>query len=127
MIEPNFDMDDAFTVKDERAFWRRAVIKTFGFLGLILAVLVLAIIFLVHNVKAAPVAEAGGDGVIVQLTDELCTLSAVTNLKGRATWTERGVVTEGCWANANGLVMFYFADRTVVAIPAQAFQRVTGV
>jgi hypothetical protein len=114
--------------KDERAFWRMAVIKTLGFIGVLLAVGVLAIILTIHNVKAAPIAEGGGNGVLVVLTDEPCTLSAVANLKGRATWTENGKTHEGCYApSPAGVIMFYFGDRTVVAIPNSAFQRVHGV
>ena len=87
-----------------------------------------SLILYVGQGRAAPVAEAGGDGgVIVQLTDEPCALPAVANLKNRATWTEAGKVTEGCWAAGRGLVMLYFADKTVVAVPAQAFSRTTGV
>lgn len=76
---------------------------------------------------AAPVATAGDDRVVVTLTDEKCTLPAVSNLPMRATWKEGGTTHEGCYAVAPGLVLFYFADKSVVAIPAQAFRRVTGV
>ena len=86
-----------------------------------------SLILYVGQGRAAPVAEAGGEGVRVLLTDEPCALPAVANLKNRATWTEAGKVTEGCWAAGRGLVMLYFADKTVVAVPAQAFSRTTGV
>ena len=121
MIEPNFDMDD-------RAFWRRAVIKTLGVLGLILGALILAIVFVIYNVNAAPVAEAVGNGVVVTLYDEPCSVGAVSNLKQRATWNEKGTVFEGCWGNAQGTVLMYFErDRSVVALPAGVFARVSNV
>lgn len=74
----------------------------------------LALLFVVPT-HAAPIAKAGDDNVVVTLTDEPCALPAVSNIH------------EGCYAVGRGLAMFYFADRTVVAIPVQAFQRVTGV
>ena len=77
---------------------------------------------------AATVAEADGGDVKITLTDEPCALMAmVSNLRNRATWTEAGKVTEGCWATGRGLVMLFFADRSVVTVPAQAFHRVSGV
>ena len=126
MIEPNFD-DDSFEIKNERAWWRRLAVMTFGSLGLIAIVVGLVFFFAAHSVKAAPVAEAGGQGVVITLTDEPCVLKAVSNLKQRATWTENNRLTEGCWATGGGLVMLYFADLTVLAVPAGVFQRVVGV
>ena len=99
------------------------------FMEYICALLLVAcsVLLVVAIVQAAPVATAGDDSVVVTLTDEPCALPAVANLKLRATWTEKGVTHEGCFAVSQGLAMFYFADRTVVAIPVQAFTRVTGV
>lgn len=87
-----------------------------------------SLILYVGQGRAAPVAEAGGEGLRVLLTDEPCAVSAVANLKQRATWTEKGTTYEGCWSAARGLVLMYFAqDRSVVAIPVEAFSRVQGV
>lgn len=77
-------------------------------------------------VRAAPIAEAGGNGVKVMLYDEPCALAAVVNLAKRGTWTQAGTVIEGCWAVSNGLVLCYWADRTIIAIPSSVFTRVSG-
>lgn len=81
-------------------------------------------------VLPAPVFTATADGATVTLTDEPCTIRAVSNLRYRATWEEKGKVFEGCWsANPRvGVVSAYFVeDRTVVAIPIPMFERVTGI
>lgn len=89
---------------------------------------VIAIFLWAAGVIAAPIAEAvAGDGSVkVILTDEPCALSAIVNLGKRVTWAERGGVIEGCYGIGNGLVLCYFADRTVVAIPSSVFNRVSG-
>lgn len=71
---------------------------------------------------------ASGNGVVVTLLDEPCALAAVTNLPRRATWLEAGNTIEGCWAQSAilPLVLTYWADRTVVAIPASAFAASQG-
>lgn len=72
-------------------------------------------------------AESEG-GVRLVLTDEPCRLSAVENLARRALWTEGRETFDGCYGiNRAGIVMLYFSDKTVAAIPASAFQRVTGI
>ena len=78
---------------------------------------------------AAPIYQAEADGARVVLTDEPCTLAAVSNLKFRATWTEKGKTFEGCWGARPdaGFVMAYWSDRTVVVMPLQIFIQVTGV
>lgn len=65
-------------------------------------------------------------GVTVRLTDEPCALEAVTNMPNRATWTEAGVVTEGCFGIQGTLLLAYWADKTVTALPVRAFQRVSA-
>lgn len=120
-------MTGDFEIKNERAWWRWLLIWTLGGIGFVLAVLLLGMILTVHSVKAAPVATAGDEQVVITLTDEACTLTAVTNLKLRATWAEKGVTHEGCYAVGHGLVLTYWADKTVAAIPAGAFARVTAL
>ena len=76
---------------------------------------------------AAPLFQAESQGIKVIVYDEPCALPEITNLPRRATWTEDGRVTEGCAAaHPMGVVMLYFADKTVVVVATQAFVRVTG-
>lgn len=78
---------------------------------------------------AEPVYQATApDGVRVTLHDDKCALPEITNLPRRATWIEQGKAFEGCWGARpdQGIVLAYFADKTVVSIPVQAFSRVTG-
>lgn len=75
-------------------------------------------------VIGAPRLIAAGDEVTIVLYDDPCWLSEkVTNLPMRATWTDKGAApVEGCWnLNNEGIVMFYFADRTVVAVAKKYF------
>lgn len=76
----------------------------------------------------APIYEGRGETVTVTLTDEPCTVAAVSNLPRRATWTERGKVFEGCYEMVGGVVVMYFAEyRTVILAPRGAFQPVSGI
>ena len=79
------------------------------------------------SAHAGPLAEAAAGGIQITLHSEKCAQVAVTNLPGRATWTEGGRVSEGCFAidRNNGLIVLYFDDRTVVAVPLAAFQKVS--
>lgn len=69
-----------------------------------------------------------GDQVTILLHSEPCKQEGVTNLPRRATWQEKGKLTEGCWGvyPPIGLVMLYFADKTVVGMPAQFFEKAGG-
>jgi hypothetical protein len=78
------------------------------------------------NALAEPVYEAAGDGVRIVIHSEECALKEITNLPRRATWHEGSKMVEGCAGNANGIAVFWFADRTVVALPGQMFNRVVG-
>jgi hypothetical protein len=94
------------------------------------AVIVLSLGMIVPSLgMAAPLYRASGGGVQIVLTDEPCAMSAVSNLAKRSTWTENGKTLEGCWgvSEAVGLVMAYWSDRTVTAIPAQIFVKVQEV
>jgi hypothetical protein len=79
--------------------------------------------------RAEPVFQAGDGKTTVVLYNDPCAEPAVTNLPHRATWTEGPKVIEGCWVLAAniGLVVTYFADKTVVLIPAEGFRKVQGV
>jgi hypothetical protein len=67
-------------------------------------------------------------GVTILLTDESCDLrDKVGNLPNRATWKENGVTHEGCWGLYGQTVMAFFADLTVVAIPAHTFREAVNI
>lgn len=96
----------------------------YGFRVLFFGIVLLFVISLAY---AEPVYEAKGDGVRVVVYTEDCALKEVSNLPRRATWTENGKTHEGCAGlHPMGLAMFYFADKTVVAIPMSQFARITG-
>ena len=94
------------------------------------AVIVLSLSMIVPTLgMAAPLYRASGSGVQIVLTDEPCVLPAVSNLQKRAMWVEGGVTQEGCWgvSEAVGMVMAYWSDRTVTALPPQIFTKVQEV
>lgn len=104
----------------ERCYWRRVGFVIF---------LALALVLLPLGLYAGPVAMMEGKGLSVTLYHpEKCQLEAVSNLPFRATWTENGKTFEGCFTidGQLGIVRMYFEDKSVVAIPVQLFQRVTG-
>ena len=87
-------------------------------------IVAVGLLFIWAGLYAAPIAVATAPGVTVTLFDEKCKLPAVNNLPLRATWTQAGKTTEGCFggfteANAIGI---YFEDGTVAVIPAQAIK-----
>ncbi len=88
--------------------------------------LVAVVLFLVTPAYAAPVAIGQHEGITVVLTDEPCALDAVSNLQRRATWTEGGKTFEGCFGILGGMVVAYFSDKTVAAIPVQHFAPARG-
>jgi len=77
---------------------------------------------------AAPIYRAEAEGVVIILTDEDCKLPEVSNLKKRAVWKEGGQSFEGCYGGHPffPIVMAYFADKTVVALPAEIFVPIQG-
>ena len=121
MIEPNFDDDE----REERHFLRNAIIRTM--IGFLLFCVLIGVLFYAPGAKSAPIAQADAGDIRVTLTDEACALDAVTNLKLRVTWLEKGKLTEGCFGVGNGIVTMYFADKTAVSVLADIFQRVQGV
>lgn len=68
------------------------------------------------------------DGLTITLYSEPCALKEVVNLPKRATWDEKGKLFEGCWGvSPFGVAMFYFEDKTMAVIPAEAFKKVVGI
>src|SRR3990167_2714326 len=93
---------------------------------IIITILLLGLLAIPAN--AAPLVSAAQDGKVVTLTDEPCVLQAVVNLPYRVTWAEKGVITEGCYRVMGGqIVLGYFADRTVVALPLAMFRQASEV
>lgn len=122
-IYPEMSSSDA---KAERGFLRKVI----AVLGAICFFLLFALAATwPTKANALPIAQTvTQDGQKIVLTDEECRLDAVKNLKHRATWTENGKVYEGCYGvHPAGVVLGYFADKTVVMIPVQTFTQVIGV
>ena len=67
---------------------------------------------------AQPIAVVSGSGTTITLTDEPCAIEAVSNLPKRATWVDTKGKFEGCWGSQGPVVLAYFEDKSVVAIPA---------
>lgn len=115
--------------KRDRATLRDIVLKVYGWIGVAcLVFLVLLAATWPTGANAAPMFQAQAEGVKIVIYDEPCKLDAVSNLKHRATWHEKGKVYEGC-AGAHPafpIIMGYFADKTVVALPVEMFTRVSG-
>lgn len=103
-------------MKNRARNWQRAMCR----------VAVLALLLAALPTDGAPLFRAEDGGAIVTLHSEPCALKEVINLKHRATWIEKGKVSEGCWGAREGIVLMYFDDKTVAIAPAQAFERVTG-
>ena len=92
--------------------------------GVLAAILVL----FTPQAGAEKIAHSEGNGVVFSLYDDKCQLEAVSNLPKRATWAEKGVTHEGCYAlHPAGLVVAYFADRTVVLAPTRVFRQVVAI
>lgn len=102
--------------------------KPFGRWEIGAAVFGLLFILLLWHFKARAEAVYRADlkDIVVTLYKEKCSGLPVENLKHRAVWREGGKNTEGCWgASPIGVILFYFADKTVAAIPMRAFEPVT--
>lgn len=110
---------------DERGMERRYWLRV----GTLLAIAVaLVMIFWPMQASADPLFQAKTpEGVVITIHNDKCALPEVENLPTRITWDEKGKITEGCYGIKHGIVIFYFADKTVGIIPAQIFERVIGV
>jgi hypothetical protein len=81
-------------------------------------------------VFAQPIFAAETDSVRIVLYDEPCAFQDTVKLPFRATWTEKGKVYEGCFAphpHVGVVVAFFKEDKSVAAIPMEAFRKVTGI
>jgi hypothetical protein len=89
---------------------------------------ILGALLVYGTAKAEPLFRASAEGTTITLYDEPCKLPEVENLKNRATWEEKGKVTEGCYGGHPQfpLVLFYFADKAVTIVPVEVFKRMTG-
>jgi len=92
------------------------------------ALIVLAVVLLLMAAaQAGPIAVGREGGITVTLTDEPCAVTAIANLPGRITWEEHGRIVEGCYTVTGPMIVAYFADRTVVLMPAQLFTKVRAI
>jgi hypothetical protein len=91
--------------------------------------LLLALVLLLSfPANAGPVFIGKFEQMTIVLHDDPCKLEAVSNLKRRATWQDKDGITEGCWGYIPqiGVVIFYFADKTVTALPMPFFEKASG-
>ena len=123
-------IDEIRPRKQERATLRDIVVRVYNWIGALCILFLLALAATwPTEANADPIARASAEGIVITLTDEDCKLTAVSNLKKRATWEEKGKTFEGCWGGhpAFPIVMGYFSDRSVVVLPVEAFAAVSGV
>ena len=96
--------------------------------GMVVLLLILAGV-MVGNAKAEPMFRADAGEAVVTVYTEPCAVPAVGNLPKRATWQEKGKTYEGCAGQHPmfPILIFYFSgDRSVVVVPVEMFQKVTG-
>jgi hypothetical protein len=119
-------IDEIRPRKEERSAFREIASYVVGLLSLV--ALGIAVTW-PTKANADPIYRANAEGIVITLTNEDCKLPAVSNLKKRATWEEKGKTFEGCWGGhpAFPIVMGYFSDRSVVVLPVEVFAPVTGV
>lgn len=100
----------------------------------LLILLIFVVLFAGHarHAQAAPVMQAAAENVVLLLHDEACAIPAVGGGQyHRAQWIESGKPVEGCWTVVPitpqlRVVLFYFLDRTIAAVPAGMFVRVSS-
>jgi hypothetical protein len=74
--------------------------------------------------------RADAEGLTIMLMRDTCKLREVANLPNRAIWQEHGkAAVEGCYGYdvLLGVVLTYWSDRTIVALPGYLFKRVQDV
>lgn len=78
---------------------------------------------------AQVMSREGKTVVVVTIDDKPCALDAVKNLPSHSTWKEVGKQEiEGCWGlSLSGVVVIYYADKTIATIPARDFVVLPGV
>lgn len=89
---------------------------------IVIAAVLLIIAGAFTHARGAEVAKLTNQGITITLTDEKCTLSAVSNLPYRAKWDEQGKHYEGCFGVLKIFVILYFDDKSVVVLPAGMFK-----
>jgi hypothetical protein len=82
---------------------------------------------LVPLARAVPIASFEQEDLNITLTDEECALPQVANLPKRAIWREPKKTVDGCWGVVARTVVVYWADKTVILVPAAAFTRATSI
>ena len=106
--------------RQERATLAQRLIAVLGVLCFVVLVGVAT------NAYSTPIYKTEAeDGATIILHDDACTLKEVTNLKFRATWTEKGKTTEGCFGGhpAYPIIIFYFADGAVFVAHKDVFEK----
>ena len=96
--------------------------------GMLVLIVVLGLL-VVGNAKAEPMFRADAGDAVVTVHTEPCAVKAVGNLPKRATWVEKGKTFEGCAGQHPmfPILIFYFeGDKSVVVVPIELFQKVTG-
>lgn len=94
------------------------------------AIFLAGILFCVAtSVYGEPVLETSEGDVRVVLHTDQCALKEIVNLPYKAVWHENGKEVQGCWGPRPdaGVVVFYFADKTVALAPIQSFRRLTSI
>lgn len=99
----------------------------------LLILLIFVVLFAGHvgTARAAPVMQATAADVSVVLHDEPCKLEAMSGGQYlRAQWIAPTGAVEGCWgvvpiSEQHRILVFYFADRTMAAMPPGLFVRVS--
>lgn len=108
---------------------QRSIILPWCLWALVVGFVIGAVLYS-SKVSAGPVGQVTTpEGVRVVFYTEPCALTEfVTNLPYRAVWEESGKTFEGCYLVRSevGLVVAYFADKTVGLIPLRAVRSVTG-
>lgn len=78
--------------------------------------------------QADPLYEFSQGNVRIVVYKDQCRLKEVSNIPLRAVWYENGKEIEGCIGAKDdlGVVVAYFADKTIVVLPMQVFRKVVG-
>lgn len=85
--------------------------------------LLLVLLFLSFSAYAKPVAVLNHQDLRVTLYDEPCALDV--QLQYRAVWQDKDKTYEGCFGVNQGIVVAWFADKSIAIFPGQLFKPVT--
>jgi hypothetical protein len=106
--------------------WLRYLVAWIVF---VLVMVLLGAVLSVHALAQA-LYRADAEGLTITLLRDPCKLREVANLPNRALWQEPGkAAVEGCYGYDSrlGVVLTYWSDRTVVALPGYLFKRVQDI